>query len=113
MILVIFYPKMKKEEKHNIYSTATKVIFFFGLWACRPARPAPLLANVSYAGQANAGKRVGKVSSPCIFYQRVEGRPRFVIPTSESIIPQRITRSRAHMMGALHQLVSLFLISID
>ena len=32
---------------------------------------------------------------------------------SEPIIPQRITRSRAHAMGAEHQLVSLFVISVD
>jgi len=31
----------------------------------------------------------------------------------QPIIPQRITRSRAHVMGAKHQLVSLFVISID
>jgi len=28
-------------------------------------------------------------------------------------LPQRITRSRAQAMGVLHQLVSLFLISIE
>jgi len=32
---------------------------------------------------------------------------------STPIIPQRITRRRAHVMGAEHQLVSLFLISVD
>ena len=32
---------------------------------------------------------------------------------SELIIPQRITRSRAQTMGAEHQLVSLFLISVE
>ena len=32
---------------------------------------------------------------------------------SEPIIPRRITRSRAHVMEAEHQLVSLFLISVD
>ena len=28
-------------------------------------------------------------------------------------LPQRITRSRAHALGAEHQLVSLFLISVE
>jgi len=36
-----------------------------------------------------------------------------IASASEPIIPERITRSRAHMIGAKHQLVSLFLISVD
>jgi len=33
--------------------------------------------------------------------------------TSAPIIPQRITRSRAQTLGAEHQLVSLFVISVE
>jgi len=33
--------------------------------------------------------------------------------TAEPIIPQRITKSRAHVMGPEHQLVSLFVISVN
>jgi len=57
MTLVIFYPKMKKEEKQNIYSTVAKVIFFC-LWACGPARPAA----------SPRVMQVEKVSPPCDFY---------------------------------------------
>ena len=32
---------------------------------------------------------------------------------SKPVIPQRITRKRAQEMGAEHQLVSLFLISVE
>jgi len=40
MTLVIFYPKMKKKEKQNIYCIAVKVNFFFA------GQPALLLARV-------------------------------------------------------------------
>jgi len=41
------------------------------------------------------------------------GQDSSIANASKPIISQRITRSRAHMMGAEHQLVSLFLILID
>jgi len=34
-------------------------------------------------------------------------------PTSAPIMSQRITRSRAHTLGVEHQLVSLFVISVE
>jgi len=36
-----------------------------------------------------------------------------LVGASKPIIPQRITSSRAQAMGADHQLVSLFLISVE
>jgi len=41
------------------------------------------------------------------------GHDHSLASASEPIIPQRITRSRAHIMEAEHQLVSLFLIPVD
>jgi len=56
MTLVIFYPKMKKEEKQNIYSTVVKFIFFYCRLAGQPASPRcwPTRAT-GYAGRADAG----------------------------------------------------------
>jgi len=41
------------------------------------------------------------------------GHDQSIASASMPIIPQRITRSRAHMIGAEHQLVPLFLILVD
>jgi len=41
------------------------------------------------------------------------GQDQSIASASKPVIPQRITRSRAHIMGVEHQLVSLLLISVD
>jgi len=67
------------------------------------------LREKAYPDQAQPFKRMtrSKTQDPGL------GQDHPLASASEPIIPQRITRSRAHLMGADHQLVSLFVISVD